>query len=109
MNDINLSLNIPTLVLISITLLAIGVCLFLIGYLAGRGSVGGVSNNEEKVSTSFFKQQNNIPKTIEMDNSKYVVNIKTEGLEKKYESLGEVKESQENISESINKLKNLKR
>jgi hypothetical protein len=30
-------------------------------------------------------------------------------MEKKYESLGEIKKSEENISNSINKLKNMKR
>jgi hypothetical protein len=109
MNGINISINIPGLILISITLLAIGVCLFLIGYLIGNRRTHGVSNNTNKKTTNFFEEQKSISKAIEIDHSKYVVNIQTEGLEKKYESLGEVKESQENITESINKLKNLKR
>lgn len=109
MNEIFISTNIPTLILFSSTLLSLGACLFLIGYLTANRCNCGVFNNEEKKSTSFFKQQNDISKTIEIDNSKYVVNIKTEDLEKKYESLGEVKESEENISGSINKLKNFKR
>jgi hypothetical protein len=109
MNEISLTINIPTIIFFSITLLAIGVCLFLIGYLFGRKGAVGVYNIQEQRPVSFFKQQNEAPKPIVMDERKYVVDIKTEGLEKKYESLGDVKESQENISGSINKLKNLKR
>jgi hypothetical protein len=45
---------------------------------------------------------------ISIDNSKFVVDIKTDQLEKKYEGLGEIKNSQENIGSSINKLKNMK-
>lgn len=83
---------------------------FLIGYLLGRfTNHNGVSNNKQK---SFFQQQDSKTKeinTINIDDKKFVVDIKTEGLEKKYDSLGEVKQTQDNISNSVNKLKNLKR
>lgn len=46
---------------------------------------------------------------ITIDESKYVTDIKTSGMEKKYENLGETKVSEENIESSINKLKNIKR
>lgn len=46
--------------------------------------------------------------TIEIDDTKYVAKISTEGLEKKYTSLGDVKKTDQNISSSVNKLKNLK-
>lgn len=108
MNDINLSLNIPTLILINITLLAIGVCLFFIGYLLGKSSNNGVFNTNQNRTTSFF-EENKPQNAIMMDDRKYVVNIKTDDLEKKYEALGDVKESKEDISSSISKLKNLKR
>lgn len=110
MHELSISINIPTVILFSITLLILGACLFFIGYLLGKQSSHGVSTGVEKGSISFFKQQQDeMPKPILMDDRKFVTDIKTEGLEKKYESLGDVKESQENISESINKLKNLKR
>lgn len=92
-------------------LIIIIICIhsFIIGYLLGRFSkLGGVTNNSPK---SFFKTQNDtkLANDVSIDDKKIVVNIKTDGLEKKYESLGDVKSSDENISESVNKLKNLKR
>ena len=81
---------------------------FLIGYIFGRSSA---TNGVSSVRTqSFFKQKDNQTKEIiSIDDKKFVVDIKTEGLEKKYDSLGDIKQTQENISESVNKLKNLKR
>jgi hypothetical protein len=46
---------------------------------------------------------------VEIDDSKYVTEINTKGLEKKYSSIGEKKESKDDISSSIDKLKNLKK
>jgi len=110
MNDISISINIPTLIFFSITLLAIGVCLFLIGYFIGKQSVIGVSNVINNVKpTSFFNEQSSKNKLLSIDDTKYVVDIKTSDMEKKYESLGDIKKSEENISNSINKLKNMKR
>jgi len=83
---------------------------FIIGYLFGLSSSrNGVSTDRPK---SFFKQQNSTTKennSISIDDKTFVTDIKTEGLEKKYDSLGEVKKTQDNISNSVNKLKNLKR
>jgi predicted PurR-regulated permease PerM len=110
MNDISISLNIPTLIFFSITLLAIGVCLFLIGYFIGKQSVIGVSNVVNNVKpTSFFNEESSKNKPLSINDTKYVVDIKTSDMEKKYESLGDIKKSEENISNSINKLKNMKR
>lgn len=85
---------------------------FIIGFFVGRSTAyGGVYNDKEKIK-SFFKQQNSHKQennSISIDDKKFVVDIKTEGLEKKYDSLGEVSKSPENITNSINKLKNLKR
>jgi hypothetical protein len=110
MNEISISINLPTMIFFSITLLAIGVCLFLIGYFYGLSKVGnGVSNLVIDRPKNFF--DNNVTKSnkISIDNTKVVTDIKTDNLEKKYESLGEIKNSEDNISGSINKLKNLKR
>jgi hypothetical protein len=111
MNEISLIINIPTIILLSITLLVIGVCLFFMGYFYGlyRGS-SGVSNLIVDRPKNFF--DNNVTtknNKILIDNTKVVTDIRTDNLEKKYESLGEIKNSEDNISESINKLKNLKR
>lgn len=110
MNDISISVNIPTLIFFSITLLAIGVCLFLIGYFIGKQNSTGVSNTISNIKpTSFFNEEPKSTKSLAIDDTKYLVDIKTSGMEKKYESLGDIKKSEENISNSINKLKNMKR
>lgn len=67
----------------------------------------------ETVSISSKQQKrnnNNIEKTqsIEIDDTKYISKISTDNLEKKYESLGDTKTTQNDTASSINKLKNLK-
>jgi hypothetical protein len=110
MNEISLIINLPTLIFFSSTLLVIGVCLFLIGYFIGKQYNVGVSiSNTDRKPLSFFKEAKKEKQNFTIDDTKYVVDIKTSGMEKKYESLGEIKESEENINNSINKLKNMKR
>jgi hypothetical protein len=109
-NEISVSINLPTILFFSSTLLVIGVCLFLIGYFIGKQSSGGVSSSATNTKpTSFFDDIKKDNKVISIDDTKYVVDIQTSGMEKRYESLGDVKQSEENISNSINKLKNMKR
>ena len=101
-------LNDPNIILLIIVILIINS--FFVGYFFGRSSISnGVSNDKPK---SFFKQQDSASiekNTISIDDKKFVVDIKTEGLEKKYDSLGDIKKTDENISNSVNKLKNMKR
>lgn len=82
---------------------------FAIGYFLGKQNS---SQGFSEAPGSFFKQQkttNNTQRTnIEIDDKKFVGDIKTDTLEKKYDSLGETKTSSENISGAINKLKNMK-
>ena len=91
-----------------LVLIFISVCLlfFCSGYLLGQNrSYDGVSN----IRTPSKKTENNKPNSnISINDTKYVVDIKTTGLEKKYDKIGETKESSENITGSINKLKQLK-
>jgi heme/copper-type cytochrome/quinol oxidase subunit 1 len=81
---------------------------FIVAYLLGKSHTQNSVNNNVK---SFFKQQRNEekPNEIKIDDKKVVIDIKTEGLEKKYATLGETKVTEDNISNSVNKLKNLKR
>jgi hypothetical protein len=111
MNDINIAVNLPTIIFLTITLLVTGVCLFLIGYFIGKQSSTGVSNTMATTKpTSFFDNNTEQKsKAITIDNSKFVTDIRTDNLEKKYTQLGEIKKSEENISDSINKLKNMKK
>lgn len=80
-----------------------------IGYLIGRSMNNGVTNNSPQSFFSKNKDTKIVSNNLSIDDKKFVVDIKTDGLEKKYNSLGEVKQTQENISNSVNKLKNLKR
>lgn len=90
-------------------LLCTGVLLFFIGYLYGKSGALGVSNNAYENHKHSNRTAPNKYQTIDIDDSKFVTEINTEGMEKKYAELGDTKESSENISKSINKLKNLKR
>lgn len=97
--------------IIIIILVILNFFAFILGLLCGKILL---NNSQANIgSQSFFKQQkqsNTVEKsTISIDDSKYVVDIKTTDLEKKYDSLGETKQSTEQISSSINKLKNLKK
>ena len=71
------------------------------------------SNINEMVSISSKKHQRNKSQiedkeSIEIDDTKYVSKISTDNLEKKYESLGKVKSTQNDTASSVSKLKNLK-
>jgi hypothetical protein len=79
---------------------------FCIGYLIPRSSEG-VSIKDNNV----FRKNNTQVSTkdkIQIDDKTFVTDIKTDNLEKKYKDLGDIKTSNENISSSINKLKNMK-
>jgi hypothetical protein len=80
----------------------------IVGYLIGRFTTNNGVNNNLK---SFFQnnQKETIKHNLSIDDKKIVVDIKTDGLEKKYDKLGDLKTTEDNISNSVNKLKNLKR
>lgn len=93
---------------IIIILLFLNILSLIIGYILGK--INNLSQVDKPVS--FFtknNEKNNPPTKVEIDDRKYVTEINTKGLEKKYSSIGETKESTENISSSIDKLKNLKK
>ena len=95
-------------VIINIILLLLNIVFFLLGYFFGRlNNQNGVYHTQGK-SQSFFDKQKTQDKKIDIDSSKIVIDIKTENLEKKYESLGDTKQSQDKISSAINKLKNIR-
>lgn len=94
--------------------ITINIILFILGIIIGL-FITKFSNNLhiQAKPKSFFNQNKEIDKDtiskMSIDDTKFVVQIKTDDLEKKYESLGDIKHSQEKISDSINKLKNLKK
>ena len=53
------------------------------------------------------KQSVQIPTSVSIDETKVVTNISTDNLVKKYDELGDKTVSNDNISSSINKLKNI--
>jgi hypothetical protein len=72
-----ISINLPTLLLLIITLLAIGACFFLIGYIRGSAHHNGVYSIDKKSLNSIEK----IPKThISIDETKIVTKINTDNL-----------------------------
>jgi hypothetical protein len=111
MNEISISLNLITAIFVTSTLLVIGVCLFFIGYFIGKQSNYGVFTSIENRPKGFFTQEaeNKAKSKITIDDKKFVTDIRTDGLEKKYDQLGELKTSTDSITNSVNKLKNMKR
>jgi hypothetical protein len=101
---------IDTMHILLIILILFNIVFFFLGYFVGR--LHSSQTNLGSQPVSFFDKQNSKnEKTINkvtIDETKYVTDIKTSGMEKKYESLGEVKTTNENIESSINKLKNIK-
>jgi hypothetical protein len=76
---------------------------FCIGYLFG------LKSHNNGVFRSSKTQALNKAASIAIDEKTIVTSIHTSGMEKKYDKLGDVQTSSENITDSINKLKNLKR
>ena len=96
--------------LLDIVLLILNLFSFAFGLILGRlwGSSSVYTNTEKP--KSFLQKNNELNKEkIGIDDKKIVLDIKTSGMEKKYENLGEVKQSSENISSSVDKLKQLKK
>ena len=99
-----------SLVLITILFTITYIIIFLLGFLVGRlWSFNGVYNTGQTNSKILSSINNKTTgQSISIDSSKFVVDIKTDGLEKKYQNLGEIKGTNESIESSVNKLKNMK-
>ena len=87
------------------------VIVFVLGlFIGGLYLNRGVSNDRISINRSNKNiAEKNTMNAISIDDSKFVTDIKTDGMEKKYESIAETKSSSEDISNSISKLKNMKR
>jgi hypothetical protein len=102
---------IDTIYILLIILILLNIVFFFLGYFIGRLNSSQAIVESQPISF-FNKSKSDNDKMINkitIDESKYVTDIKTSGMEKKYENLGETKVSEENIESSINKLKNIKR
>lgn len=80
---------------------------YVIGYLIGRTTHNtkdiGVFKDAKRT-----KQNSPMQGVVSIDETKVVTNINTDNLVKKYEELGDKTVSNDNISGSISKLKNMK-
>jgi hypothetical protein len=102
---------IDTASLLSIILVLFNFVSFGIGYIIGRLNNSSYTMIEKPISKRN-KQYNNNEKSqnkIIIDDRKFVTDISVDGMEKKYNELGNTRLSNENISESVNKLQTLKR
>lgn len=84
------------------------IIVFILGLIIGIFWLNRGVNNTilNKFDKNVLNKTNN---KISIDDSKFVTDIKTDGMEKKYATIGETKNSSDNITESITKLKNIKR
>lgn len=89
-------------------LLYINILSLIIGYILAKLLMGSQSNQDNYTNK---KNNNQIVKsnTITIDEKKIVTDIHTANLEKKYESLGSITQTENDINNSINKLKNIKK
>jgi hypothetical protein len=103
-----------TIDIIHIILILFNILFFVFGYILGRlNNTNGVYDNSQNQSQSFFaknksQEQDKNSKKIDIDSTKVVIDIKTDNLQKRYDNLGETKQSSEQISSAINKLKNMR-
>jgi len=97
-------------IFILIISLCFSILTFLIGYIIGKiSNLNGVYDNSNKNKLFNSQKKYDSQPKITIDDTKFVLDIKTDSLEKKYDSLGDIKKTEEKIDQSINKLKQLKR
>ena len=101
---------VDTMHILLIILVLLNIVFFFLGYAMGRLTNSQATTESQPISF-FSKSKSNNDKPIKkiiIDETKYVTDIKTSDMEKKYENLGETKVSNDKIESSINKLKNIK-
>jgi len=105
-------MTIKNIDIIHIVLIILNIAFFLFGYILGRlNNTNGVYHSQNNTQSFFTKhktQEQDSNKKIDIDSTKVVIDIKTDNMQKKYDNLGETKQSNEQISSAINKLKNMR-
>lgn len=82
---------------------------FILGFLTSKLVVfRGVSYNSQAIIATPGKNQEKLTKKVSIDDSKYITNIDTNSLERKYTNIAKEISSEENISSSVSKLKQMK-
>lgn len=97
-------------------IIILNIIVLIVGYLLGKSHNTNsiIYQNNHKTDTGSISKKNTSTKRksninkINIDETKVVTKIVTDNLEKKYDDLTESKESDENISSAISKLKNMK-
>jgi hypothetical protein len=89
-------------------LILLNIVFFILGYIIGKFNSQQIYATSSNKSESFFEKNKIKTNSIKIDDAKYVTHISTEGLEKKYDDLGETTVSKNDTIISVNKLKNLK-
>jgi hypothetical protein len=92
-------------------LIILNIISFILGYIfkSKTDSQITIDNIFKKRTIVNSKDTDNIGyKKITIDDSKIDIGTNTQGLEKKYEILGETKTTKDTITSSVDKLKNLK-
>lgn len=88
------------------------IIIFLLGYIIGciqhknTNIIGPIGYSVSKEQKKQIEQNKIIEKiqSVDIDESKFVVDADLSGFEKKFEEIAETKESNENIESSISKL-----
>ena len=85
--------------------------IFLLGYLIGKtNGVKDINSVVSVVTNRNVKNSQNIiekMQTVAIDDSKFVGNIDTSDMEKKYDNIAPSVEINDNIDQSVNKLSSL--
>lgn len=93
-------------------LILLNVIFFFLGYIVGKlnnNTIIEYDDRSARPSKNKRKDTLTDKNSINIDETKFVTNINTTGMEKKYDSLGDKKTTNENIDNNINKLKTIKK
>lgn len=92
--------------------LLFSIIFFGMGFLLGKVLNADRLVHTQKIDSFFTTQKKEESKknhSIDIDTSTHVVKIKTDGMKKHYENIATEQTKQEDITSSVNKLKNLKK
>jgi ABC-type tungstate transport system permease subunit len=109
----NISTYIDPDVLLSFLLLTCYISIFLLGWIIGKKSGVKYNNillsNDSVGSKNIKNHQNIIEKMqkVTIDDSKFIANIDTSDMEKKYDNIANSIEINDNIDQSVDKLSSL--
>lgn len=92
-------------------IITLAIIIFSLGLYVGRFMANSQAESQDSPK-GFLKTQGkpseNKNTAIEIDSTKVVLKVDTEGMEKKFDKITESKSVKNNISSSVNKLKSMK-